>query len=75
MTEYDKAAIEARQRGMAFLVDGQHVNADRIMILSLPDTTGPISNMRKAKAEAKEVLEQSRTAMLGLMGMNPSEDD
>lgn len=54
--EHESAAAEARDRGMAFIVDGKHVNADRVFILSVPDTIGPISNMRTAKVEAKKAL-------------------
>lgn len=50
------AESEARVRGMAFIVDGKHVDADRVFILSVPDTVGPISAMRTAKAEAVRTL-------------------
>lgn len=58
LNEHESAAAEARERGMAFIVDGKHVNADRIFILSLPDTTGPISDMRRAKADALASLQE-----------------
>src|ERR1700750_941158 len=51
--EHEHAAQEARDRGMAFLVDGKHVPADRVFILSVPDTVGPISAMRQAKDHAR----------------------
>ena len=54
--EYESAAAEARQRGMAFMVDGKHVNADRVFIFSVPDSIGPISDMRRAKQEALAVM-------------------
>jgi hypothetical protein len=55
-TEHEFAAAEARERGMAFIVDGKHVNADRVFILSVPDTVGPISAMRTAKIDAQAAL-------------------
>lgn len=54
--EYDLAAAEARSRGMAFIVHGVHVNADHVMILSMPNTIGPISDMRRAKIDAEAAL-------------------
>lgn len=50
------AELEARERGMAFLVDGKHVSSDRVMIFSVPDTVGPIGAMRRAKDEAAVTL-------------------
>lgn len=50
------AQREARDRGMAFIVDGKHIPADRVFILSVPDTVGPISSMRKAKVDALAAL-------------------
>lgn len=59
MTDHiEQATAEARERGMAFLVDGFHVAAERVTILSLPDTIGPISAMRQAKVEAKKALQE-----------------
>lgn len=55
---YESAAAEARDRGMAFIVDGRHVNADRVLILSVPDTIGPISNMRREKQEGQRLLQE-----------------
>lgn len=52
------AEVEARERGMAFIVRGYHVKADEVMILSMPDSTGPIGEMRKAKDEARDALQQ-----------------
>lgn len=54
--QYEAAQAEARLRGMAFVVNGLHVPAENVFILSVPDTIGPISAMRTAKDEAKKAL-------------------
>lgn len=51
----------ARQRGMAFVVDGVHVEAERVVIVGDPES-GPIAEMRQAAAEAREALGDMRAA-------------
>lgn len=66
LSEQKEAETEAALRGMSFIVDGKHVSADRVFILSVPDTIGPISNMRAAKADAKRVMEELEAFQLNV---------
>lgn len=59
--ENASATKEASERGMAFLVHGVHVSVDNVFVLSVPDTKGPISDMRKAKEDARAALDQQRS--------------
>lgn len=52
------AEADAALRGMAFLIDGVHVQAERVVIVSPPAGVGPIAEMRAAAAEAREALAQ-----------------
>lgn len=58
MTDPEQLALaetEARHRGMSFLVDGQYVSCDRVVILGGVDN---VAAMRKAAAEARTARDE-----------------
>ena len=58
----ERATADAKARGMAWLVDGMHVSADRIETIYIDDGTGPLAELRQLKREAKELLAQINEA-------------
>lgn len=62
LTDEERATASANERGLAFLVDGKFVAAERVVIVSSDADTSPINELRRLKRECVELLAELRAA-------------